>query len=386
MKKRIFVVVLTLVFLLSIASAFAGDKLQPTLFNQAKQISQAAIEKVEAFINPNIVVKTDDEIYDAEQENGEFLPPVIYKDRTYLPVSAISEMLGVEVQWDEKTKTVTIKADKNKGNNNLVGKWHEENGRALMELTQDGKLYDSGQFVATYELLDNNQVKITNVRNDVTTKEHVISYELDGNILKWGTNFNVYQTFYSFADLSYEITKENLEIKAKNSTLSYPKMKGYSGELLQDYMNQSLKKITDLYGYKDLYTNVKIDYEITKMDNDILSILFKGTGEMIDYGKINIQHSVNLDIKSTNEITYDNYIKNDQESKEKVMNILDSKAKESGLAGLEAEGISVYFKGENVVFYYMPLDDSASEFIELSVSQEELEGCLNTDFGEIPAS
>lgn len=189
----------------------------------------------------------------------------------------------------------------------------------------------------------------------------------------------------SSSELNYDISKEVLKIEDKNTEIYYPQVKDYPGELLMDYMNQSIKKITDIYGNTETYTDVKIDYEITKMDENTLSILFKGTGKATGTDIV-IQQSVNLDIKSSNEINYDNFIKDDEESNNKVREILDKKAKAKGLNGIEAEGIRIYFKGEEVVFYYMPLDDRAKAFIELSVPMSELDGYSNTDFGEHPAS
>lgn len=187
-------------------------------------------------------------------------------------------------------------------------------------------------------------------------------------------------------EVNYEVTKEILEVAEKNIKIAYPQITNYPGELLMDYMNQSLMKITDLYGNEDQYIDVQVDYEITKMDANVLSVLFEGTGEIKDFREINIKHSMNLDMASSNEINYNNLIKSDEKSKEEVNKILNQKAKEKGLEGFEAEGVRIYFEGENVVFYYMPLDDSAKKFIELSVPMNELEGYINTDFGEAPAS
>lgn len=190
------------------------------------------------------------------------------------------------------------------------------------------------------------------------------------------------QTQNEKVSLSYDVTKEVLEVKDKNTKIFYPQIKDYPGELLMDYMNQSLIKTANLYGNEDTYTDVQIDYEITKMDNDVLSVVFKGTGKIQDYGDINIKHSVNIDMKTSNEINYNNLVKDN----DKVMKILNEKAKEKGLESVEAEGIRVYFEGENIVFYYMPLDDSVKEFTELSIPMNELKGLLNTEFGEMPAS
>jgi len=190
------------------------------------------------------------------------------------------------------------------------------------------------------------------------------------------------------SDLTYEIAKEVLEVKDKKTKIFYPQVKNYPGELLMDYMNQSLIKAVEIYGNEDRYTDVEIDYKITKMDENVLSVLFEGTANVVDFGEIKIKNSVNLDMaSSSNEITYSNFIKNDEESTNKVKKILDEKAKEIGLKeGLEAEGIRIYFNDNDVVFYYMPLDDSAKDFVELSVQLKELEEYTNTEFGEAPAS
>lgn len=39
---------------------------------------------------------------------GEKLTPIIYNDRTYLPVRAIAEFLSLEVTWDETTNTISL--------------------------------------------------------------------------------------------------------------------------------------------------------------------------------------------------------------------------------------------------------------------------------------
>lgn len=187
----------------------------------------------------------------------------------------------------------------------------------------------------------------------------------------------------SNTSLDYDTTREVLAVTSRNTKIFYPKLQGYKGELSMGYMNQSIKQIADSYANSEDYTDVELDYEVKKLDEKIVSILFKGTGKLKDSREINIQKSVNLDVKSTNPIDYKNFIKDD----EKVREILDVKAKSEGITGgFEAEGIFIYFEGNNVVFYYMSLDDDAKAWVELSVPLVELDGLINTEFGEHPAS
>jgi hypothetical protein len=187
----------------------------------------------------------------------------------------------------------------------------------------------------------------------------------------------------SSSNSDYGTTRELLDVNSKNTKIYYPKLRGYKGELSMDYMNQSIKQIADFYANEGDYTDVQLDYEVKRLDENIVSILFKGTAKHSGLREINIQKSINLDVKSSNPIVYENFIKND----EKVRKLLDAKAKNEGInEGFEAEGIFIYFEGDCVVFFYMPLDDSAKDWVELSVPLSEFDGLINTEFGEHPAS
>ena len=185
----------------------------------------------------------------------------------------------------------------------------------------------------------------------------------------------------------YSTTRELLEMTSKNTKIYYPKLQGYKGELSMDYMNQSIKQVAESYAKAADYSDVQLDYEVKRIDEKVVSILFKGTGKHRNLREVNIQKSVNLDVKSTNPIVYENFIKNDEGSRTEVKKLLDTKAINAGLAnGFEAEGVFIYFEGDNVIFFYMPLEDHARDWVELSVPLVELEGLINTEFGENPAS
>lgn len=188
------------------------------------------------------------------------------------------------------------------------------------------------------------------------------------------------------SDLSTNYVLEDQVFESGDIKIHYPQMKNYPGELSQDYINQSLKKIVNLFSKNDYYSKATINYQITKQDQKIVSVLFTGTVQLNDIGQVNIQRSMNLDLASTNEINYQDYIKDDQTAQTKVNNILNEKAQAKGLSSFEAEGVQIYFQDNNVIFFYMPLDDSAKEFVELSVPIKELDGIINNNFGEHPAS
>ncbi len=123
--------------------------------------------------------------------------------KTLIVVLLITMILFSGCQNDQEPEIVE---------NNLIGVWMEDDVTAVMELTAEGRIIDSGQDVAGYEVLSDNQVKINN-----GTDEIIISYELDGYTLKWGTNFDAYQTFYVkdiYEGKILSISDEYVEVQA----------------------------------------------------------------------------------------------------------------------------------------------------------------------------
>jgi len=69
------------------------------------------IQKIIAAFNYELKIKIDGEVFTPKDEDGSVLRPIIYDGRTYLPVRALGEALGVVVDWNPETKTVDLFTD-----------------------------------------------------------------------------------------------------------------------------------------------------------------------------------------------------------------------------------------------------------------------------------
>ncbi len=69
-------------------------------------------------INPNITVKYNGKAQTMTDVNGNPVYPMLYGGTTYLPVRAVSNMLGVKVEWDGDTQTVLLDFSENSGKEN----------------------------------------------------------------------------------------------------------------------------------------------------------------------------------------------------------------------------------------------------------------------------
>ena len=89
----------------------------------------------------------------------------------------------------------------------------------------------------------------------------------------------------------------------KHIEIQYPKVVGYKDKLTENYMNQSIKDITEIYGYYSKYKNVEISYDISNMDDDVLSIVFTGTAKSDGAVSYKISETVSFNLlDSTNQI------------------------------------------------------------------------------------
>lgn len=169
-------------------------------------------------------------------------------------------------------------------------------------------------------------------------------------------------------NLGYQIESKQ-DIK-DNKKINMPVVSNMSDSKLQELINKKIQENINSVDEK-LFKTIKMTYSIEKMNEDKLSILINGIAEKDETHQIQIKDSVNFDLKNKKEITYENFIKKDENSQKALKSILDKKAKEMGIQeGFEAEGINVYLSSDKVVFYYMPLDHTATYFNEISVPAE----------------
>ena len=74
-------------------------------------VAAGNLEEIKAFLNYGITVQYDGEAQVMADVQGARVYPITYNDSTYLPVRAISNLLGVEIAWDGANNTVLLGQD-----------------------------------------------------------------------------------------------------------------------------------------------------------------------------------------------------------------------------------------------------------------------------------
>lgn len=104
MKKRILslalvpVICLALVGALTLGAAATGN-----------------LEVISAYLNKTVTITMDGKEQILKDADGNRVYPITYEGSTFLPVRAVSNLLGVPVDWDGATKTVILGTQEGKG-------------------------------------------------------------------------------------------------------------------------------------------------------------------------------------------------------------------------------------------------------------------------------
>lgn len=70
-----------------------------------------ALRKVDATANDNIKIYYDGQLKSFTEEDGSKISPVIINGRTYLPLRAIADLVGIGIEWDGATQSIKLSSN-----------------------------------------------------------------------------------------------------------------------------------------------------------------------------------------------------------------------------------------------------------------------------------
>ena len=150
-------------------------------------------EEIKAYLAPGITVKYNGEIQTMTDTAGNIVYPVSYNGTTYLPVRAVSNMLGVSVDWDGTTQTVLLRklvGDTPNVNNSTNKKKDVFNGEKTsadaMVLGENHIGYEWAEIDWSTASDSYIRVKFNKPSDFSTTAQCVVRWEKDGKAVWYG--------------------------------------------------------------------------------------------------------------------------------------------------------------------------------------------------------
>lgn len=114
----------------------------------SKTETKPAAQTIKATLSPDVTVKYNGEVQTMKDATGTVVYPVLYNGTTYLPIRAVSNMLGIAVDWDQATRTVLL------GETDTSDKTENAVATDVTLLTSAGQItVNTGDEAGAYEIL-----------------------------------------------------------------------------------------------------------------------------------------------------------------------------------------------------------------------------------------
>lgn len=155
-------------------------------------------------------------------------------------------------------------------------------------------------------------------------------------------------------NISYEIQRN--AVTSGNQRIYYPEIKNLSQDVNSIYINNQLEKIVKPFFNKE--EELEIDFKATKQTEKVLSIVYQGY-QKYENGEYELLYSFNYDLENNRRLTTENILKDGDQIKEKVNEIIkqniEGKTLREKFPGI-AEWMGMYITDKNIVLYYLKND------------------------------
>lgn len=179
------------------------------------------------------------------------------------------------------------------------------------------------------------------------------------------------------------IVEEFIEIEEKDKEgIKYPELTFKENKVVESYFQQSVLEFVEEMESNKLFKDLRLDYMITYLDAETISIIFRGTYDFIGQDREVIK-TLNLDLKNGAIIEFENYFKTDRESQKKLKTILDEATKIQHNKEFVAESLELYFTEDFLVLFYYETSDSETIPTEIYLRYKDIKDIINTDIGKV---
>lgn len=270
---------------------------------------------------------------------------------------------------------------------------YSANGKLLKSITPYAYPYGSLKPVdlnqdGTYELKGVQKVVGTNNADAVA---HVYSYWQYNSSQGW-----ILQQL-EVASLLLGLSQENppassllahrevsKQMKSQYASVSYPQFEDMPDPITSDYVNQVLETAArELVNQGTSDSPVVVEYEVTRNDMEILSVIFKGSQNQ-ENNPSPVLQAINIDLKSRAILSVDNLFRSDRHSHQKINSLIAAASEQSGITGAPAIGdwTGMYITNQDIVLYDQESSQNR-EYRQLSLPLEKTQTYFNEPYANV---
>lgn len=248
-----------------------------------------AENKTNAQLRSDYVIEIDGERCFFTQADGSLALPILYNDTTYLPLRAIGEIMGKNVNWDESTKTVKLSGKKEETDvkNNIVvteskdimvqERWDfviqidgvtkefkTSSGSRMNPIVYNGSTYLPLRAIG--EIMDKDIAWDGDTQTVLLTSKGSSKTEKDG-----------FETDDNSAEITSEYGDNKIGIeKAKEIALGHAKLNEKQVDFItekEDWIVRETKEWIAIYRIEFYFGSKEYDYEINAKTGEVISLI-----------------------------------------------------------------------------------------------------------------
>jgi hypothetical protein len=177
------------------------------------------------------------------------------------------------------------------------------------------------------------------------------------------------------------------QMKSEYADVSYPQFTEMSSLLTRDYVNQALETAArELVNHATSDSHVIAEYEVTRSDGKMLSVIFKNSQKQ-EKGESPILQSINIDLKNRAIVSAVDLFRSDRQSRRSIDSLIADAAKQANMpdAPTLSDSMGVYITNQEIVLYAQ-LSDDKSETARLYLPLEKAKPYLKEPFAPSKSS
>lgn len=156
--------------------------------------------------------------------------------------------------------------------------------------------------------------------------------------------------------------------RISNGSITYPKVTNSVGDLKADYINSDIENLVGTYSaIGETSNSLKLDYEVSYVGDDYISLLFKGMQES-ESGEYQLLDALNYDVKTGYLISGQNLFNHDDEFIKSLNNTLN---KYSEIPIQYSDQMGIYLRDKYIVLYYLQ-NDFDTEYTQIKIPKDEI--------------
>lgn len=158
-------------------------------------LAQAPTKEITAYINDALMLKVNGEKFQVYDDNGSEYKPILYNNRAYLPIRALGEAIGAEVDWDESAQAVDIITINS--NSTVIAPANHGEIKNVIYMIGDGMGLHHTQlaqwyYVGAYDRLNMQKMPVTGIVSTYSANSGVTDSAAAGTALATGYKTNNY--------------------------------------------------------------------------------------------------------------------------------------------------------------------------------------------------